>query len=195
GTRLDALTLSLGTSLAHHQIDTRRKALGDSNTADYSANTVQLFGEAAYRIDTAYAALEPFAAAAYTHLKTDAFTETGGKTALSGQSDTTDLTTTTLGLRASHRFVLSEATALTARGMAGWRHAFGDTTPEASLAFASGGQAFPVHGLPIASDTALVEAGLDFGIGKATTLGLSYTGQFSQQTRDNAVKANVTTRF
>ncbi|UGX87645.1 autotransporter domain-containing protein [Phyllobacterium meliloti] len=199
GTRIDALTLSLGTSLAHHEIDTRRKVvfggINDSNTADYTANTVQLFGEAAYRIDTAYAALEPFAAAAYTHLKTAGFTETGGITALSGSSGTTDLTTTTLGLRASHRFALSEATVLTAHGMAGWRHAFGDTTPEASLAFASGGQAFAVSGSPIASDTALVEAGLDFGIGKATTLGISYTGQFSQQTRDNAVKADLTVRF
>ncbi|UGX87994.1 autotransporter domain-containing protein [Phyllobacterium meliloti] len=199
GTRIDALTLSLGTSLAHHEIDTRRKVvfggINDSNTADYTANTVQLFGEAAYRIDTAYAALEPFAAAAYTHLKTAGFTEIGGTTALSGSSGTTDLTTTTLGLRASHRFALSEATVLTAHGMAGWRHAFGDTTPEASLAFASGGQAFAVSGSPIASDTALVEAGLDFGIGKATTLGISYTGQFSQQTRDNAVKADLTVRF
>ncbi|MBA8900981.1 uncharacterized protein with beta-barrel porin domain, partial [Phyllobacterium sp. P30BS-XVII] len=34
-----------------------------------------------------------------------------------------------------------------------------------------------------------------FGIGKATTLGISYTGQFSQQTRDNAVKADLTVRF
>ncbi|MGO4447437.1 autotransporter domain-containing protein [Phyllobacterium sp. TAF24] len=198
GTKIDALTLSFGTSLAHHEIDTRRKVvfsgINDNNTADYSAKSVQVFGEAAYQIDTAYAAFEPFAAVAYTHLKTDGFTETGGITALSGRSDTTDLTTTTLGLRASHRFIMSDTTVLTARGMAGWRHAFGDTTPEASLAF-SGGNAFSVDGLPVAEDTALVEAGLDFGIGKATTLGVSYTGQFSSQSHDNAVKADLTVRF
>jgi outer membrane autotransporter protein len=199
GTKVDALTLSLGTILAHHEIDTRRKVsfgpLDETETAGYSANTVQLFGEAAYRIDTPYAALEPFAAAAYTHLKTSGFTETGGIAALSAPSSTTDLTTTTLGLRASRAFTLGNATSLTARGMAGWRHAYGDVTPQAQLAFASGGESFDVSGLPIASDAALVEAGLAFDIGKATTLGLTYTGQFSNQVNDNSVKADLTVRF
>jgi subtilase-type serine protease len=199
GTTIDALTLSLGTVLAHHVIDTRRTvsfgSLEETDTAGYSANTVQLFGEAAYRIETPYAALEPFAAAAYTHLKTAGFTETGGIAALSAPSSSTDLTTTTLGLRASRAFTLGNATTLTARGMAGWRHAYGDVTPQAQLAFASGGESFDVSGLPIAADAALVEAGLAFDIGKATTLGLTYTGQFSAGVNDNSVKADLTVRF
>jgi outer membrane autotransporter protein len=199
GTRIDALTLSLGTVLAHHEIDTRRTVsfgtLEETDTAGYSANTVQLFGEAAYRIETPYAALEPFAAAAYTHLKTAGFTETGGIAALSAPSSSTDLTTTTLGLRASRAFTLGNATTLTARGMAGWRHAYGDVTPQAQLAFASGGENFDVSGLPVAADAALVEAGLAFDIGRATTLGLTYAGQFSSGVNDNAVKADLTVRF
>ncbi|WP_426137168.1 autotransporter outer membrane beta-barrel domain-containing protein [Phyllobacterium sp. SL163] len=199
GTRIDALTLSLGTVLAHHEIDSRRTvsfgSLEETDTAGYSANTVQLFGEAAYRIETPYAALEPFAAAAYTRLKTSGFTETGGIAALSAPSSSTDLTTTTLGLRASRTFTLGHATTLTARGMAGWRHAYGDVTPQAQFAFASGGDSFDVSGLPIAQDTALVEAGLAFDIGRATTLGLTYTGQFSSGVNDNSVKADLTVRF
>ncbi|WP_223615224.1 autotransporter family protein [Phyllobacterium calauticae] len=199
GTKIDALTLSLGTVLAHHEIDTRRTvafgSLAETDTAGYSANTVQIFGEAAYRIETPYAALEPFAAAAHTHLKTAGFTETGGIAALSAPSSTTDLTTTTLGLRASRAFTLGNATTLTARGMVGWRHAYGDVTPQAQLAFASGGESFDVSGLPVAADAALVEAGLAFDIGKATTLGLTYTGQFSSGVNDNAVKADLTVRF
>ncbi|MBA8876701.1 outer membrane autotransporter protein [Phyllobacterium myrsinacearum] len=199
GTKIDALRLSLGTVLAHHEIDSRRKvsfgSLQETDTAGYSANTVQLFGEAAYRIDTPYAALEPFAAAAYTHLKTDGFTETGGIAALSAPSSSTDLTTTTLGLRASRAFTIGNAASLTARGMAGWRHAYGDVTPQAQFAFASGGESFDVNGLPVAADAALVEAGLAFDIGKATTIGLTYTGQFSSQVNDNSVKADLTVRF
>ncbi|MFJ7353467.1 autotransporter domain-containing protein, partial [Phyllobacterium sp. NPDC097923] len=199
GTRIDALTLSLGTVLAHHVIDSRRTvsfgSLEETDTAGYSANTVQLFGEAAYRIETPYAALEPFAAAAHTHLKTSGFTETGGIAALSAPSSSTDLTTTTLGLRASRAFTLGNATTLTARGMAGWRHAYGDVTPQAQFAFASGGESFDVSGLPVAADAALVEAGLAFDIGRATTLGLTYTGQFSSGVNDNAVKADLTVRF
>ncbi|MBQ9349731.1 hypothetical protein, partial [Phyllobacterium sp.] len=63
------------------------------------------------------------------------------------------------------------------------------------LAFASGGDSFDVSGLPVAQDTALVEAGLAYDIGRATTLGLTYTGQFSSQVNDNAVKADLTVRF
>ena len=199
GTRIDALTLSLGTVLAHHEIDTRRTVsfgdIAETDAAGYSANTVQLFGEAAYRIETPYAALEPFAAAAYTRLKTSGFAETGGIAALSAPSSSTELTTTTLGLRASRAFTLGDATTLTARGMAGWRHAYGDVTPQAQFAFASGGDSFDVSGLPVAADTALVEAGLAFDIGRATTLGLTYTGQFSSGVNDNAVKADLTVRF
>ncbi|QND52032.1 autotransporter domain-containing protein [Phyllobacterium sp. 628] len=198
GTKLDAITLSLGASLAHHAIDTSRRAhlltIDEGDDATYTAKSVQVFGEASYRIDTPYAALEPFAGAAYVHLKTDGFAETGGLTALSSAGDSTDLTTTTLGLRASHGFAISDATILTAHGMAGWRHAFGDTAPTANLAFA-GGSAFSIDGLPIAQDTALVEAGFDVNIGKATNLGISYNGQFSENAHDNAVKADLTVKF
>ncbi|SDP04508.1 outer membrane autotransporter barrel domain-containing protein [Phyllobacterium sp. OV277] len=198
GTKMDALTLSFGAGLAHHTIDTNRKVrfghTAETDSASYAANSVQVFGEAAYRIDTPYVTFEPFADAAYTHLKTDGFKETGGIAALSGASATTDLTTTTLGLRTSYSVALSEKTMLTARGMAGWNHAFGDVTPDASMAFAHG-RAFSIKGLPVARDTALIEAGLDFDIGSATTIGVSYTGQFSNRSHDNALKADLTIRF
>lgn len=198
GTEWDRLGLRFGAALAQNEIDTDRTAvfggLANSHDASYDAKTVQVFGELGYRIDTAYAALEPFAAASHVHLKTDGFQEDGAISNLTGLSGTTDLTTTTLGLRASHDFTLSETTTLTARGMLGWSHAFGDVTPEQRLAFA-GGQAFTIEGLPIAQDTAIVEAGFDVGIGRNKTVGLSYTGQFSSQTSDNAVKADLTVRF
>lgn len=199
GISMNALTLSLGTILAHHAIDTHRRVsfgdIAETDMASYSAKSVQLFGEAAYRIDTAYAAVEPFAAAAYTHLKTDGFSETGGIAALSAPASATDLTTTTLGLRAARAFTLGNATTVTARAMAGWRHAYGDVAPQAQFAFVSGGDSFAVSGQPMAQDTALIEAGLAFDVGKATTIGLTYTGAFSSQVKDNAVKADLTIRF
>ncbi|WP_425351501.1 autotransporter outer membrane beta-barrel domain-containing protein [Phyllobacterium brassicacearum] len=111
-----------------------------------------------------------------------------------GLAGTSDLTTTTLGFRTSRSFALSDTLGLTARGLLGWSHAFGDVTPAAKLAFA-GGQPFTVQGLPVARDTGIVEAGFDVGIGKSTTLGLTYTGQFSNRASDNAVKAVLTVRF
>jgi subtilase-type serine protease len=198
GTQWDALGLRLGATLGHHEIETDRDVvLGgvtSGQNASYDAKTVQVFGELGYKVSTQYAALEPFAAARYTHLKTDGFHEDGGDGALHGLSGSSDVTTTTLGLRLSRDFALSETTTLTARGMLGWNHAFGDVTPERQLAFA-GGSPFAIEGLPIAKNAFAVEAGFDVGIGKRTTLGLSYTGQFSGDTRDNAVKANLAVKF
>jgi hypothetical protein len=62
------------------------------------------------------------------NLDTDGFTETGGAAALNVLGDETTVTFTTLGLRASHQFSLDNGFSMTARGMLGWRHAFGDVT-------------------------------------------------------------------
>ncbi|QND54917.1 autotransporter domain-containing protein (plasmid) [Phyllobacterium sp. 628] len=198
GRQWDALGLRLGVTLAHHEIDTDRNTLFGGvitgQNASYDAKTVQVFGELGYRIDTSYAALEPFAAARYVHLKSGSFQENGGDTGLTGLSDSSDVTTTTLGLRVSRDFAVGASTIITARGMLGWDHAFGDTTPEQTLAFA-GGRPFTIEGLPIAENALAVEAGFDVGVGKNTTVGLSYTGRFSGEANDNAVKADLTVKF
>ncbi|MEP7453080.1 autotransporter domain-containing protein [Phyllobacterium sp. SB3] len=198
GTKLDALGLRLGVNLGQHEIDTKRTArfgsLNNEHEASYDAQTVQVFGELGYEIVTPYATLEPFAAARHVHVRTNSFSEDGAVSNLSGEGSSTDLTITTLGLRASHQFTLSESTTLTARGMLGWTHGFGDVTPEASLALNSSA-GFTVEGAGIAKDAAIIEAGFDIGIGRATTIGLSYTGQFSSQSHDNAIKADLNVRF
>ncbi len=49
--------------------------------------------------------------------------------------------------------------------------------------------------LPIARDSAVLEAGLDLNLNPDATLGLSYTGQFAAGARDNGFKANLAVRF
>ncbi|WP_230978917.1 autotransporter outer membrane beta-barrel domain-containing protein [Ollibium composti] len=197
GSQMGALGLRAGAAYTWHDISTSRSVafpgFADSLTADYNAGTFQAFGEAGYRIDTASASFEPFANLAYVNLHTDGFTEKGGAGALHADGQTTDTTFTTLGVRASTTFDLGGMKA-TARGMIGWRHAFGGTTPLASLAF-SGGSPFAIAGVPIAKDTAVLEAGLDFAISDNATLGISYAGQIGSHTRDNGAKANLSVRF
>jgi len=83
---------------------------------------------------------------------------------------------------------------VTLRGMAGWRRAFGDVTPQSTLAFATG-NAFTIAGVPIARDAAVVEAGLDLNLSPDARLGLSYNGQFGSGIQDNGFKANLSVRF
>ena len=78
---------------------------------------------------------------------------------------------------------------------AAWQHAFDDVTPGAALSFASTGIAFDVTGVPLAEDTALIDAGLDLSLGPNTSAGVSYSGQFGDGVADNAVKGRFTWLF
>ena len=59
--------------------------------------------------------------------------------------------------------------------MLGWRHAFGDTTPISTHAFA-GSEVFSIAGIPIARDAAPVEAGLQFDLSSNAILNIAYQG-------------------
>jgi outer membrane autotransporter protein len=202
GTQWDNVALRFGLAHTWHDIETNRSAafpgFVDSLAANYHAATTQAFGELGYSIkvtDTSFGDLdfEPFANFAYVNLHTNGFGEKGGAAALAAQGSDSGLTFTTLGLRASSDFTLGGISA-TAKGTLGWRHALGDITPLASLAFAGGGP-FTVAGVPIAREVALVETGLDFSIAPAATLGIFYNGQFASDAVDQSVRADVDIRF
>jgi outer membrane autotransporter protein len=197
GSQWGRLGFRAGAAYTWHDISTSRTVafpgFADRLAADYNAGTAQLFGDVGYRIDLARLALEPFANIAYIGLHTGGFTERGGAAALTSRSVENSVTFTTLGLRASTDFALGGTNA-TARGALGWRHAFGDTTPFSTFAFA-GGSAFAIAGAPIAQDAALVEAGLDLRVTSKATLGLSYGGQFGSHAHDQSFKANLGVRF
>jgi outer membrane autotransporter protein len=181
--------------LAHtwHSVDTAREAtfIGERLTSNAKAGTTQAFGEAGYAIQTGALTLEPFANLAYVKLRTDGFTEKGGNAALKANGQSSDTTFSTLGLRVQGD--LSEG--IKANAALGWRHAFGDTTPQARVAFAGGGEAFTVSGVPIAKNAAAIELGLQMAVSKDATLGLSYSGQFGSGIRDNGVKLGLNVRF
>lgn len=161
--------------------------------ADYDAGTAQAFVEAGYRVDTGRVAFEPFAGVAYVRTSTEGFAETGGSAALTSTGATNDATLTTLGLRATTDFTLGDAKA-SLRGMAGWRHAFGDVAPSSLGSFA-GGDSVTIHGTPIARDALLLEAGLDIAISPKASLGLSYTGQLASSAQEHGVNASLAVKF
>ncbi|MBX3497863.1 MAG: autotransporter domain-containing protein [Alphaproteobacteria bacterium] len=144
------------------------------------------------RRDTAFGS--SVANLAYVRVRTGGFMEQGGAAALTSPAATTDVIFTTLGLRASTTFDVKGAT-VTATGTLGWRHAFGDVTPLSTMRLAGGGNAFPIGGVPIARDAAVVEAGVNVALTSATTLGISYGGQFGLGMSDHAAKASFSVKF
>ncbi|TPM26815.1 autotransporter outer membrane beta-barrel domain-containing protein, partial [Mesorhizobium sp. B2-2-2] len=197
GGQWGALGVRAGAAYTWHDIETARSVafpgFADSLSGDYSAGTAQVFGEVAYDIKAGAIGLEPFANLAYVNLHTDGFTEKGGAAALTSASSDTDVTFTTLGLRASTSLTLGTVEA-TARGMLGWLHAYGDTAPLSSFGFA-GSDAFSIAGIPIAKDAAFVEAGLDLNLSPNTTLGIAYQGQFAGGANQNGFNATFKVQF
>jgi outer membrane autotransporter protein len=127
------------------------------------------------------------------NLNTDSFTEKGAAAALHSPGDTSDVTFSTLGVRASTAVTLGSMQG-TLRGSLGWRHAYGDSTPVSTLQF-QGGQPFSVAGVPIAQDAAVIDAGVDMHLTKNAVLGVSYGGQFAGSSNAQSVQATLRVQF
>ncbi|WP_179119682.1 autotransporter-associated beta strand repeat-containing protein [Ensifer adhaerens] len=198
GTNWGDLAFRTGAAYTWHDVSTSRTVMfpgfNDNLKGDYDAGTAQVFGELGYGFAMGAARFEPFANLAHVSVHTDAFTEKGGAAALNLKDDTTDSTLATLGLRASTAFDLNGA-AVTVKGLAGWRHAFGDVLPLSTMRFAGGGDAFSIAGVPIARDVAVVEAGLDYALSPNATLGVTYAGQFGSDVSDQSARINLNVSF
>ena len=199
GGMMGSFALRSGGTWAWSDIDTSRAVVFpgffERQKASYDADTGQIFGEVAYPTQMGSVALEPFGGIAYVSIDTDTFTERGGPLAsLRGRGTDQGVGYTTLGLRAAttmHWGAMLVVPHISAR----WQHAFDDVTPSAALAFATTGAGFVVEGVPLAKDSALLDAGLDFALGANTTAGVSYSGQYAENVIDNAVKGRFTWLF
>lgn len=197
GTQRGSFGFRSGLAYTWHRVETNRTVafpgFADRLSADYDASTLQALSELGYRMDTASASFEPYANLAYVQVNATDFSEDGGAAALSGGDQSSDTTFITLGVRASSDFMLGSMAA-TVRGGIGWQHAFGDATPETSLAF-DDKSSFAVKGTPIARNAALIEAGVDVNPTETATLGLSYQGQLASDAQEHGFNGKLSVRF
>ncbi len=196
GTKMKDIGLRFGVTHSWHDIDVSRtvefSGFADQVSSSYNARSVQVFGEASYMIHAGQAAFEPFAGIAYINLRTDGYDE-NGTVGLHSDGDNTDVTYTTLGLRASTDVELGSMSG-SLNGMVGWRHAFGDTEAFTTHAF-NGSNAFAIGGIPIDEDTALIETGFDWNINHATKIGVSYQGQIGSGNEQHGFNAKLGVSF
>jgi outer membrane autotransporter protein len=199
GMTVGAFHLRGGASGSFDTIDANRMislpGFADSAHAHFNGYTGQVFGEFAYSASINQVALEPFAGLAYVHVHDAAFLESGGLAALAGSASDLGVGYSSLGLRAGTMVTLANGTVLVPHAAATWQHAFGDVTPTAALAFQSTGASFSVSGVPIAADTAVVEAGLDWRITAQMKFGVGYQGELAKTANTNMAKGNFTWNF
>ncbi|MDQ8700554.1 autotransporter domain-containing protein [Hyphomicrobium sp. LHD-15] len=198
GRQWGALAWRSGGAYTWHDADVSRAivlpSFSDNVTGQFDAETLQVFSELGFGFKAGGVRYEPFGNVAYVNLSSDSLRETGGAAALAIGGGSMDTAFTTLGVRAAADFSLGALSA-TAKGTIGWRHGFGDISPSSSVRFASGGNAFSIGGVPIAEDVVVVEAGLDFTLSPAATLGVSANGQYGSGAVDQTVRANLDVKF
>lgn len=162
--------------------------------AGYDLGTGQVFGEVGYDLSFSAVAVEPFAALAYVNVGGASFTEAGGAAALAVNTQAMGTTYATLGARMATTTDMFGAR-LTPSLTLGWQHAFGDTIPASTMQFLAGTTPFGISGAPIATDMLLVDAGLSYALSQATSLGVTYTGQYGETAAQSAFTAHFTARF
>ncbi|MBE1238010.1 autotransporter outer membrane beta-barrel domain-containing protein, partial [Phaeovibrio sulfidiphilus] len=173
---------TLRTTLAgvytHHDVDSRRRVLGDRLKADYGADSVQVLGEVAWRLQVSEALmLEPFAGASWNRTHSEGFRESRGVAALNSRSWTSDAGTTTVGARLDAR--VHENVAL--KFDAGWEYNFGDLDPTSRLAFASGSDPYTVWGVRADRHVAVVGVGAEVKLADDWSLGVMYDGAYGSE--------------
>ncbi|WP_233233209.1 autotransporter domain-containing protein [Bordetella sp. LUAb4] len=193
-----ALRWIVGGAYTWHDVRSKRQVsaatLDQKLRADYGASTAQWFSELGYAVPVASGlTMQPYVGLAYADQRRRAFDERGGSAALSGKRARNAITTTTLGVRASHEATVAHAPVKLTMGL-GWRHNDGDLRTRAQLFF-DAGDGFSVNGAPVARDNLLVETGVRVTVGRWTTLGLAYTGQYGGGSSDHGAQVNLNTRF
>ena len=198
---LGPVQVRLGALYGRDALDTRRTVLfpgfSQAVTGRAGGSTLQGFGEVGYRIGGAECSVEPYMGGAVLRLRQDGFTETGGASALAafGRSDLIGTATAGVQAQAVVADLFGGAGPLLARGLIGYRRAFGDVVSPALLAFRGGSTAFRTAGAPLARDAALASVGLDWQVVPGTLVGLSYDGQLGRRAQDHAVKASLSYRW
>jgi outer membrane autotransporter protein len=199
GSTFGAFNLRSGAAFSAHDIGASRSIIfpgfNDQTRASYDGSTAQAFGELGYGMSFGQIAAEPFAGLSFVRVATDAFREAGGAAVLGGAGESHQVGYSSIGARAATRVTMANGTVVMPRASLAWQHAFSNVTPTATLAFLGTGAGFTVAGLPLARDSALIDAGFDVAVRPNATLGLSYSGQLADNVRYHAVKGNATLRF
>ena len=185
------LALRLGAAYSGHQGESKRtvafNGFSDRPKGDYDADSQQAFAELGYAMGSGRLSVEPFANLGYQRYHRDSYEEKGGAAALQVDQQTEDNFSTTFGLRLAHLSSLDNGMSVTPRMTAGWKHTYGSVSNSTRQAFVVGGTAFSVDGSSLDRDSMVLEAGLDVGISARHTLGIGYSGEIGNNSRNHGL--------
>lgn len=190
GGRFGAWGVRAGVGYAGTSAESQRAVsfpgFGADLTADYKGSVLQGFAEVGYRLPARGGYAEPFVNLTTLRAETDDFTETSGPAALRVEASEQDVTVSTLGMR----FETNPMGAFSIRGVAGWRHAWGDLEPVGRHAF-EGGETFTVLGAAQSQDAAVATVEAQWRLAPNVALGVAYDSVLGTDSSDHAITAGV----
>lgn len=188
------LRLRFGAGYARHALKTARTPPAGQASARYHVSDWQVFAEIGRALGHQAVQVEPFVGLAYAHSKSTSFTEeAGGLYRLSGVVEGAAIATGTAGVRVAHALRWGEEGAQFS-GTVAWRHAAGDTTPRARLAF-DRGDVFVNRGVAMARNALALTAQLRATLSPTATFSLDYAGQLASDLREHALSARLGVDF
>lgn len=170
--------------------DTEFSGVNERLSSNATGDTLTGYIEGAWKIRTRAGEFEPYLNLAHVRLSTSATTEASGDAALHVNSERENVAFDTLGARGAWQFGNAEL-----HGGLGWQHAFGDATPERTMRFVAGGDAFTVYGVPVAQNAAVVNLGANWRLAPNVKLDVSYNGRWANRARDQAVRLSLDVSF
>ncbi len=195
-----ATSIRGGLGATYNQIEASRETglsgLPGILSADYTGWTGQAWLEAAHLFPAGHSSyLEPFAGLSLVSSYTESFTESGNAAALNVEATRQSNLYSTFGIRLGTDIDISEAHTLGISGSLGWRHAFGDVTPESTMSYASGSSSFNIAGLPLERDTLVFDAGIDMPVSDSSLFDLRYSGQLGANAQEHSFKGTFRLTF
>ncbi|MCB5185059.1 autotransporter domain-containing protein [Methylobacillus gramineus] len=198
GLSFDKLQLKVGTSYGYHHLDTKRTLVFGRFTgresANYNAQALQAFADAAYRIQAGASSIEPFFNLAQIYIQREGFSEYGDEAALKLKRKESNVTLSTIGVRMDHLLMTSYTLPIRLSGSIGLRHGEGDLTQK-SKARLNGGSSFDVQGNPIDRDSLVYDIGINSQLTSALSAGINYRGQQSDHTNTHAANLYLSLVF
>ncbi|BET95560.1 autotransporter outer membrane beta-barrel domain-containing protein [Xenorhabdus taiwanensis] len=182
-----------------HSIDTKRfinyGSQHDSESASYSGRTTQLSAELAYHLPTEAVNLEPFVNLAYVNFRNEGINEDGAAAALHGNSQHTEATLSTLGLRANHSWQASWGSSITLNGELGWQHQYGERERATGLSFRGSNTTFVTRSVPASRDGVVLKANAEMNASNNVSFTLGYSGLLSGSHQDNSMNVGFRWQF
>lgn len=191
----NGLSIGVGGSLAGDTMRATRAVrfpgLDQTLSSRVSSTTYQLFGEAAYDLAAADSiGVTPSVRLAQTRVASGNLVETGGTAALSGASQSAELTQVTAGLRGS----LTSRTAQLI-GAASWQRSNGDRDAATRLGFPSGSAPARIAASALDRDMLALEMQARIAVTSKVTIGAGYSGLIGQSTQEHGARATLTIGF